>query len=364
MPASRWLAVVAGAWLCAGCAGPSVKFPDLPEDEVKAERHRQQVAQIKDYFGALARLDNVAFHIKTANAIYCDKQAAQLGLDVATAQSLPRKYRSFSTEALQIGWSQPTVISVADGSPAALAGIKVGDEILTVGNEPVPARYPAEWIASRLQEHSGPVTVMIRRDGKDVPHTLSPVMGCAIPVLLASDPTPGAFTDSRKIVVQSGILRVTKTDTDLAVVVGHELAHVTMGHHGKQLVNGLLGGVSGAVIDGGLMMGGIYTGATFSRHLEVAGEHAFSVAFEREADYVGAYYAARAGYDITGVENVWRAMALESPDSIRLGKTHPTTPVRFVQMQKTIAEIADKQRRHLPLEPDLKQAAPPAPDAY
>jgi len=159
---------------------------------------------------------------------------------------------------------------------------------------------------------------------------------------------------------------LTKTDSDLATIVGHELAHVTMGHHGKQLVNALIGGVSGGVIDGGLMMGGIYTDGTFSRHLEVAGERAFSVAFEREADYVGAYYAARAGYDIAGAENVWRALALESPDSIRLGKTHPATPVRFVQMQKTIAEIADKQRRHLPLEPDLKQAAaaPPAPDAY
>ena len=30
------------------------------------------------------------------------------------------------------------------------------------------------------------------------------------------------------------------------------------------------------------------------------------------------------------------------------------TPVRFVQMQKAAAEIADKQRRGLPLNPELK----------
>lgn len=366
MSASRWLALIAGAWLCAACAGPSVKFPDLPEDEVKAERHRQQVAQIKDYFGALGRLDNVAFHIKTANSRYCDLQSAQLGLNVATVQSLPRKYRSFSAEALQISWSQPTVISVADGSPAALAGIKTGDELLTIGNEAVPAKDPNEWIARWLQQHNGPVAVMVRRDGKDEPHTLSPLMGCAIPVVLASDPAPNAFTNYRKIVIQSGILRLTKSDSDLATIVGHELAHVTMGHYGKKFTNALIGGIGGAVIDGALMTGGIYSGGTFSKHLELAGARVFSVEFEREADYVGAYYAARAGYDISGAENVWRALALESPDSLRTAKTHPTTPVRFVQMQKTIAEIADKQRRHLPLEPDLKQiaAAPPAPDAY
>lgn len=366
MFASRCFAVLAAVWLCAGCAGPSTTLPDLPEDEVKAERARQQVAEIKDYFAARARLDNVAFHIKAANARYCDTQAAQLGMNVATVRSLPRKFRSFSAEALPISWDQPAVISVADGSPTADAGIKVGDTLLTVGNEVVPAKDPNGWIARWLQQHSGPIIVMIRRAGKDEQHTLAPVMGCAIPVVLASDPTPNAFTDYRKIVVQSGILRLTKSDADLAVILGHELAHVTMGHYGKKLQNALLGGLSGATIDVTLGTSGIYTNGAFSKHLELAGARAFSVEFEREADYVGAYYAARAGYDIAGAENIWRALALESPDAIRLGKTHPTTPVRFVQMQKVIAEIADKKRRHLPLEPELKQiaTAPPAPDAY
>ncbi len=110
------------------------------------------------------------------------------------------------------------------------------------------------------------------------------------------------------------------------------------------------------VIDGGLLLGGIYTGWTFSKHFEKAGAMAYSVDFEREADYVGAYYAARAGYDISGTENIWRAVALEDPRSIRLATTHPTTPARFVFMRKTIAEIEDKERRHLPLVPELKVA--------
>jgi hypothetical protein len=47
-------------------------------------------------------------------------------------------------------------------------------------------------------------------------------------------------------------------------------------------------------------------------------------------------------------------MSLESPNSIQLARTHPSTPARFVQMRKTAAEIADKKRRHLPLVPELK----------
>ena len=47
-------------------------------------------------------------------------------------------------------------------------------------------------------------------------------------------------------------------------------------------------------------------------------------------------------------------MALEQPSAIRFARTHPTSPVRFVQMQKVIAEIADKRRRAVPLEPVMR----------
>ncbi len=71
--------------------------------------------------------------------------------------------------------------------------------------------------------------------------------------------------------------------------------------------------------------------------------------------------AARADYDLTGVENLWRTMGEAHPDSIRFAITHPTSPVRFVQMREVAAEIADKKRRHLPLLPELKFPPAPAP---
>jgi predicted Zn-dependent protease len=110
----------------------------------------------------------------------------------------------------------------------------------------------------------------------------------------------------------------------------------------------------GLVVDGGFLMGGIWTGGAFSNYLHQAGMMAFSVGFEMEADYIGAYYATRAGYDITGTEEVWRAMSLENPASIRMGTDHPTSPVRYLQMKKVVEEIADKKRRGVPLLPELK----------
>lgn len=355
----RWILVLGGAWLCVGCAEPRARLPDLEADAVADERRRQQVIQMRDYYAQRARVDSVGYRIREANRDACGERVAPaIGLSVATAQSLPRKYRDFAYEALGVDWSTPTVIAVAAGSPAATARIERGDQVLTFNNEPVPATGITGWVADRLKRNgTRPVTMVLRREGAERQAAVQPTISCAIPIRFVVEPRPNAYTDDKKIVIQSGILRTLRSDADLAVIIGHELAHVTMGHHDKKLRNRLLGQIGGAVIDGGLVLGGIYTGGAFSREFGRVGARAFSIEFEREADYVGAYYAARAGYDISGAAHVWQALSLESPDSIRLERTHPTTPARFVQMQKAIAEIADKRSRNLPLEPEMKPRA-------
>ncbi len=354
MRAGRRLFVVSSVWLCTGCAGPASDLPRLPAAEVAAEQRRQQIAQMRDYYAQLARIDNVAFRMRVANREYCRNVSAQIGLHAVTVRSLPGRYRSYSHEALGVSRTKATAISVADGSPAMAAGIKPGDQILALNNQPAPPTRTAAWIGRHLKQNGeAPIQIMVRRDGADILRAVNPVMACAIPVTLETNPEPGAFSTRDKIVVQTGVLRLARSDADLAIIIGHELAHVNMGHYRKKLQNLLLGAAAGIVVDGGFLLGSIDTRGTFMKHFASAGSSAFSVKFEREADYVGAYYAARAGYDISGTEAVWRQMALEDPGAIRLATTHPTLPARFVQMKKVIAEIADKKRHHQPLVPEL-----------
>jgi hypothetical protein len=132
------LLVLHALLLCAACA-PVSKLPPLPTDEIKAEQRKQQVAQLRSYLGQLSRLDNVAFQLRVANRDDCEDRAwAQIGLIAGTVPSLPRKFRSFSHEALAVSWTHATVLSIADNSPAAVAGIKTGDQLLTFNNEPIP----------------------------------------------------------------------------------------------------------------------------------------------------------------------------------------------------------------------------------
>ena len=347
--------VAIGILFCSAC-GPLSKLPPLPSDEVEIELRKQQTSHIRDYFAQLNRLHNVAFRIRVANSNDCKDWAwAQIGLDAGTVASLPRRYRSFSHDALSVSWTQATVLSVAETSPAAVAGIKPGDHLLTFDNEPVSSSQISRWIDGFVRRKGErPIQILVRRDGADEMHTVTPVKACAIPIELKSDASQDAFTTGEQIVVHSSIMRMARTDAQLALVIGHELAHANLGHLDKQRANRVLGWVGGSALDTGFLLGGIATGGAFARTLMRAGGRAFSVSFEREADYVGAYYAARAGYDLAGAEELWRTLATENPESIRIGTTHPITPARFVQMQKVAAEIADKKRRKVPLDPESK----------
>ncbi len=192
-------------------------------------------------------------------------------------------------------------------------------------------------------------------------------MACAIPIRYVTTDNVNAYTDGKKIVIHSAILALAKTDDQLAIVIAHEMAHANLGHAQKRELNAFVGQMGGALVDGGFLLGGIYTRGTFTRHFGRAGLMAYSVEFEREADYVGAYYAARAGYDLNGAAEIWRALGRGHPGAIRLATDHPTTPARFIQMREVAAEIADKERRHLPLIPELKPAtalSEPAPAGY
>jgi len=158
-------------------------------------------------------------------------------------------------------------------------------------------------------------------------------------------------------VVYSGLLRLTQNDAELATVLGHELAHITMGHLEKRAGNQIAGAFGGLLVDVALAAVGVNSQGAFTRGFGNVGGRAFATEFEREADYVGAYYVARAGYDAAQAEGFWRTLAQENPKQIFFAGLHPTSPERFLLLQQTNDEIARKRRLKLALRPELKAAA-------
>jgi predicted Zn-dependent protease len=113
--------------------------------------------------------------------------------------------------------------------------------------------------------------------------------------------------------------------------------------------------IPGAIVDFVVSdLFGINTRGTFTR----GGGRSYTQDFEAEADTVGLYMMARAGFDIESAPEFWRRIAASYPESIKdsLSALHPPSPYRSVLLKKTIAEIEEKQAAGEALVPDQLQA--------
>jgi predicted Zn-dependent protease len=163
-----------------------------------------------------------------------------------------------------------------------------------------------------------------------------------------------ASADGQNVIINMGLLRFVNGDDELAGVMGHEVAHNLMAHRRSKQVNALIGQMIGAALDGAAYGGGVNTYGDFQDAGAFVGGVGYSPDFEMEADYVGLYIAARAGYDIKKMPQYWRRLSIAEPDSMNGGLTHPSNPTRFIAIQKTIDEITYKRKRRIPLIPDYK----------
>jgi predicted Zn-dependent protease len=179
--------------------------------------------------------------------------------------------------------------------------------------------------------------------------SLRPEVGCDYGVGVELSPELNAFADGERVLITRGMVDFLDQDDDLALVLGHELAHNTYGHiekkMGNALVGALLGGLVGALAGPDAVVDAVELGGQL-------GALAFSQEFEAEADYAGAYFAARAGYEVAGAADIWRRMGARHPEAIDLaGTTHPSTALRYLSLERTAEEIALKKSRRQPLTP-------------
>ena len=164
----------------------------------RRRKHRQEIAQLRDYYAQLNKLNTVAYRITTANREFCKKWVvAQLGMTATTPQSLPSKYRKFSHEALGLRWVRPTVISLVPDGPADKAGIMDKDELISFNGEPVPVTALPRWINAFMEDNDErPIKVELRRGDEERP--LSDTGDRLRHSVSLKQPDPNAFTDPEK----------------------------------------------------------------------------------------------------------------------------------------------------------------------
>lgn len=338
----------------AACA-PQLKVPEISRKAAEEEARKQREIVVLERMKLQNRLRRVDFAVRAANVDLCKEKAPGVGFMAMNLNSAPHEYRAAYARLYGVT-SQITVISVVVGSPAERAKLAVGDRIVSVNGKIIETGSSGRsQVAELIAESKGlPLNMTVRRGGGPVPVELSPRMICNYPTFLRNDDSVNAFADGSRIIVTSGLMRFAETDDELAFVIGHELAHNTMGHIKSKTGNIILGGIVGAILTG-------LSGVNFTNMMMQVGVLAFSQEFEAEADYVGVYYAARAGYDTRKAAYFWRRMAAAHPRAIGLqGTTHPSSAKRFLAVEAATREVAGKRGRGEPLVPYMKSDRKPA----
>jgi len=200
--------------------------------------------------------------------------------------------------------------------------------------------------------------VQVQRVGKRIARVVE-VPYAKWEFVVFDDSTPNAFAlPGGKVGVNTGLLPITKTDTGLAVVIAHEVAHVTARHGGERMSQGMLTSIGGMALDVGLGVGaGMGPGArqavlgAYGVGTQVGVMLPFSRTHEYEADRLGLLYMARAGYDPREAIAFWQRMAAASEKEGSSGgipeflRTHPVDQKRIEALQKMMpAAVAEYEK--------------------
>ena len=123
------------------------------------------------------------------------------------------------------------------------------------------------------------------------------------------------------VYVFSGILK-DLNDDEMALVLGHELAHATMEHQRRQASKSTWSQIGGQVAMIGASRIGSSVGRTVAQQAASLGYSAFNNSYSRDyedqADRVGMRYAYEGGYDETKGPELWRKFAAKYGDQSKV----------------------------------------------
>lgn len=286
-------------------------------------------ARLDQLVSADAMLARVGHRLSVANVELCPRTAMLAGWSLHAASLYADDMRVAAIARLGLEGDLPGVAYVVPNAPAERAGLRAGDLVLAVNGRnlsPGPVRSEPDaggFFANRAVIEAaltrGPTSLRIRRGGEMLDLVVTPERGCGYAFLV--DPSPDIYASAYEDQIQasSALTVYAGNDDDLAVWVGHEFAHAILNHPAERRGLGRL------------------PWRTEAR--------------EREADRVGLWLMARAGYDPARAPALWRRAGSEFWQLQQPQLGHPSAEARARALDPVAAEIAALRAAGLPILP-------------
>ena len=172
-------------------------------------------------------------------------------------------------------------------------------------------------------------------------------------VLEGDDLKNAAATRGNYIFVWTGMLTSIRNDAELATVIAHEIGHVLAGHtapdpHAEvsRMIAGVAGAVTGHTVSsrGGGPLANIAS-SLVEAAIEAVLINPTSQSRELEADHIGLFLMADAGFDPSSGIEFWRRAQFD-PElrgaPLEFLSSHPSTEDRFIQLEAFLGRAQER----------------------
>lgn len=284
------------------------------------------------------RVATITYRLATANLALCPDKAPQAGLLLHDAAQYRGAWRAGAERLFGLKRG-PGVTAVVPGGPADRAGLEVDDILLSINGQPVarqtrgaaPSYQPMDRLIAQVdaQLARGALDLAVLRGAGRRDIHIIPTSGCGSAVQMRPAASANASADGRLITVDSALVDFAPDDNELAVLIAHEMAHNALRHRARLDAQGLSRGLFGKV----------------GRNARLIRQT------EREADHVGLWMLARAGYDIHAAPRFWERYGRAYGLGPFAFATHPDWRKRVRALDTAIRAIEAQRGSGAPLLP-------------
>lgn len=249
------------------------------------------------------RLARVAAPLRLRNAALCPRTLRDPGFTVHRLEDYPKSIRPMAETLLGIKSNGLYVRAVRPGTSAQEARIEPGDQILAVNANPISTdnlmqTYNRAVLRNGFDSVLSKVQIRTKH-GQEFLARIRPNTACDAPAKVVFSKDINGHTDGKDVLITSALMHSVPDDTNLALVIAHEMSHMIAGHFDQPP----------------------------------------SQALELEADRMALVLMARAGYDIETAVSFWKSAAHPHDGGETDQNSHPSTKARYKNFQGELKRI-------------------------
>ena len=271
------------------------------------------------------RVETIGYRLAHSAGTLCPEQVPLTGIAIQDLSAYGGASQRDARRAFSLG-PDPAILAVAQGSPAERSGLRIGDALVAIEGESIPATPRASGAYQRVAEvedsldhHAadGVLDLDIRRGGAPYRLHIELERGCASHFQVRPSDAIDAGADGHYVEITSAYVERAESDDGLAILLAHELAHNIL-HHRDRL--------NAAGIHRGLLQ-------DFGRSARL------TRATEIEADRLSLYLVDRAGFSLDEAVRFREALWRGSGWDVLRSATHPSGAERLAILRTEMARI-------------------------